>query len=123
MTTKKKIQIGIGEVVRRWPIATPTNKLARYATLVDVVNCRSPQIGSVYISIGFSIDFVPTHDFLVRDGYWSKLFDYTSAAERLALLSGERIRHGKQKQQGEEHDDAAAPADAAADLDTVRGAP
>ncbi len=111
MTRPRKVQLDIssrvpnvGRTVRRWPISTlgelrsPGAHLGIYVTIADVVQARKPEVGAVYVVIEVSTTGeAPTYAAMLDAGSYCLIGHYTSAAERRALLQGERIDDGEQK--------------------------
>ena len=116
--TRRKSQLTLGEIDHVWPVCACPGGLGLYATIVDIVRSRKPMIGTIYISTMNVPGSFPVHADFATHGRGYKIGDYTSAAERLALLSGEKIRHGKQKQQ--DHKEAERDIAAAREIDEVR---
>jgi len=96
----KTVQLGIGRHVSEWPVSE-CRDAAFWATIADWNQCRSPFIGAVYVVTIFHPESAgkPSYRFMLENGKHHLIGKYTSAAERLALLSGkEVIEDGKQKQ-------------------------
>lgn len=106
MTRALKVQLDvssrcprIGRRVRAWPVSGSLDSESRnfntYTTIADIVQARKPEVGAVYVVILIAEENAPNYGDMIDRGSFYLIGHYRSAAERHALLLGERIENGK----------------------------
>jgi len=110
--TRRRVQLDIstrvprvGRTIHRWPvslfcsISSPEAHVGLYGTIADIVQARRPQFGALYLVALADISAgPPSYAEIIEKGSYALIGNYKSAAERAALLEGERIEDGQQKQ-------------------------
>jgi hypothetical protein len=98
MSRASRRQLGIGQWIGEWPIAFYPG---RAITLGDWRRCLRPEIGIVYLIVfpwPCAVEAPiarPRYAEMLLNGISVEIGKYASAAERRALLCGERIEHGE----------------------------